>query len=603
MTTKLSAYLVYSSLAFGALLFAERLLPPGQAQTMPSIKRINISVNEMVYDPISKKIYASVPSSAGTSGNSITVIDPVTATTGPSVFIGSEPNKLAVSDDGKYLYVGLDGARAVRRFNIQTLSPKIQFPLGNNPFGEPLLAADIAVMPGCSETVLVARSTSSVSGGGTIAIYDNGVQRGPANPTETFSGAIAFGTSPVTVFVFSGLELKRVSITNDGLRSLDSTSGLIPGSGEIKVDGNLVFTTTGRVVDPIAKSLLGTFGNFPPYTPVEPDTAQGKVFFLQVASDSPVGNQTYRVAAFNQHTYLSIGSIDVPNVSGVPQSLIRFGRDGIAFNTRPYPFPVPSGTPQVFLITAPNLIGIPAGTTIVSAASFRPGSSSAEAITTVFGAGLTAEIARAETLPLPTTLGGASVKVKDNAGMERAAPLFFVSPAQINFLVPPGSIPGPATVTVMGGDGAVSTGATHITTVSPAIFSANTDGAGVPAAIAVRVRADNSQEIEAVAERDRPIPKLIPRPIDLGPDLGASSDKVFLVLFGTGLRGRSGLERIVARMGCDEAMVSFAGAQGNLAGLDQVNLLIPRSQIGRGEVDVVLTVDGATTNTVKINIK
>lgn len=603
MTKKLATVLVCLSLALGALLFAERLSQPGQAQTAPTIRTINLSVNEMVYDPISKKIYATVPSSAGANGNSITVIDPVTANVGPSVFVGSEPNKLAISDDGKYLYVGLDGAAAVRRFNVQTLTPETQFTLGNEQFGGPLLASDIAVMPGCSDTVLIARASSSSSSSGTIAVYDNGVRRGPANPTENFSGAVAFGISPVTAFVFNGSDLRRVGITSNGLRSLDNTGGLLTsGSAETKVDGNLIFTPAGRVVDPIAKSILGTFSNVSSAI-VEPETAQGKVFFLRSASDFPGGgNQTYRIVAFNQHTFLPLGSVDVPNVNGSPRSLVRFGQDGIAFNVRANP-PITSGNPQVFLVTAPNLIGTPAGTTITSAASFRSGSSSAEAITSVFGAGLTAMTAAADTLPLPTTLAGTTVTVKDNAGTERAAPLFFVSPTQINFLLPTGSIPGPATVTVTGSSGATSTSATHITTVSPAIFTANADGAGVPAAIAVRVKADNSQIIETVAQMDSATNRFVPRPIDLGPDLGANSDRVFLIVFGTGLRGQSGLARAVARIGCDEAVVSFAGAQGTLAGLDQANLLIPRSQIGHGEVDVAITFDGATTNTVKINVR
>src|SRR5262249_43323996 len=149
----------------------------------------------------------------------------------------------------------------------------------------------------------------------------------------------------------------------------------------------------------------------------------------------------------------------------------------------------------------------------------------------------------------PTTLGETTVKVKDNTGMERAAPLFFVSPMQINFLTPAGSIPGPATVTVTGSNGATSTGATQINTVSPGLFTANSDGAGAPAAIVVRVKSDNTQEIEAVAQLDSTTNKFVPRPIDLGPDAGASSDRVFLILFGTGLRGRSGLSRIIARIG------------------------------------------------------
>ena len=38
-------------------------------------------------------------------------------------------------------------------------------------------------------------------------------------------------------------------------------------------------------------------------------------------------------------------------------------------------------------------------------------------------------------------------------------------------------------------------------------------------------------------------------------------------------------------------------------GLDQINAALPRSLIGRGEMDLVLMVDGKTANTVKINIK
>jgi hypothetical protein len=45
------------------------------------------------------------------------------------------------------------------------------------------------------------------------------------------------------------------------------------------------------------------------------------------------------------------------------------------------------------------------------------------------------------------------------------------------------------------------------------------------------------------------------------------------------------------------------GAQGDFAGLDQVNIQIPRSLAGRGEVDLILTVDGVAANVVRISIK
>ena len=49
--------------------------------------------------------------------------------------------------------------------------------------------------------------------------------------------------------------------------------------------------------------------------------------------------------------------------------------------------------------------------------------------------------------------------------------------------------------------------------------------------------------------------------------------------------------------------VEYAGVQGEFIGLDQVNVKLPRTLIGRSEVEVMINVDGRLSNTVKINIK
>ncbi len=56
-------------------------------------------------------------------------------------------------------------------------------------------------------------------------------------------------------------------------------------------------------------------------------------------------------------------------------------------------------------------------------------------------------------------------------------------------------------------------------------------------------------------------------------------------------------------IGGGEAPVNYAGPQGGFVGLDQINVLIPRSLAGRGVVDVVLTVDGIPADTVQIVIQ
>src|SRR5713101_7372691 len=55
------------------------------------IRQMPITANDVIYNPSTKMLYASVPSSVGAGGNSIATIDPVTGAIGTSVFIGSEP--------------------------------------------------------------------------------------------------------------------------------------------------------------------------------------------------------------------------------------------------------------------------------------------------------------------------------------------------------------------------------------------------------------------------------------------------------------------------------------------------------------------------------
>jgi uncharacterized protein (TIGR03437 family) len=98
---------------------------------------------------------------------------------------------------------------------------------------------------------------------------------------------------------------------------------------------------------------------------------------------------------------------------------------------------------------------------------------------------------------------------------------------------------------------------------------------------------------------DQATGRFVPRPIDLGTE----TDLVFLVSYGTGWRYRSSLTASAATIGGANAQVQYVGPSIGFVGLDQCNILLGRNLIGRGIVDVKLTVDGITSNTVMINIK
>jgi uncharacterized protein (TIGR03437 family) len=237
----------------------------------------------------------------------------------------------------------------------------------------------------------------------------------------------------------------------------------------------------------------------------------------------------------------------------------------------------------------------------VSAASFDDDSGLApESITALFGVNLGDETQAASSLPLPTTLAGVSLKVTDSAGAERLAPLFFVSPGQINYVVPAGTANGLVALTVINAGVLVVAGEARIAAAAPGLYSANASGEGAAAALALRIKADGSQSYEPVAQFDpEEQNRFVPAPIELGP----AADQVFLVFYGAGLRYRSSLSAVSCSIGGVGSEAMFAGPAPGFAGLDQVNVRLPRSLAGRGEVDVELMVDGEAANPVRVSIR
>lgn len=237
--------------------------------------------------------------------------------------------------------------------------------------------------------------------------------------------------------------------------------------------------------------------------------------------------------------------------------------------------------------------------TLTNGASYAVGSLAPEAIGTLFGTSLASSTVSASTDPLPTTLGGVQVQVQDSAGVIRNAPLFYVSPTQISFENPSGTSVGAATITVLLNGSTVGQGTAIVEQLSPGIFAANANGQGVAAAVALRVKADGTQSAEPILQLNQTTNKYETVPLSIGD----ASDQLYLIAFGTGFRNRSSLANVTATIGGTTAGVSYAGAQGSFIGLDQANILIPSSLAGRGEVNVVLTVDGKSANPVTINVK
>lgn len=216
-----------------------------------------------------------------------------------------------------------------------------------------------------------------------------------------------------------------------------------------------------------------------------------------------------------------------------------------------------------------------------------------------FGSNLS-DITESATLPISTTLASRRILITDSSGAQQFARLLFVSPSQINYLMPPNMTDGPGTVRLLNeNDQVINVGFMQIFKLSPSIFTANGNGQGVPAAVILRVGPDDQRVYEPIAEYDVVTKRYVPIPIDIGPE----SEFVVLSLFGTGWRHLSLLTDVRVTIGNVECPVEYAGLQPTIEGLDQINIRLPRRLIGIGLAVLVVFVDGRSSNNVQIWIK
>jgi|GEM_PF-1954258 len=243
--------------------------------------------------------------------------------------------------------------------------------------------------------------------------------------------------------------------------------------------------------------------------------------------------------------------------------------------------------------------------TSVSAASFNLDRVvTSEMITAAFGVNLAATTETATSSPLPTALAGRRVIVLDSQGVERAAPLLFVSPAQVNYVTPPDLAAGSAAIKLVDeNNNVIKAGFVEIRKIAPAIFTANADGRGVPAAVILHVRPDGEWNYELVAQFDEAQKRFVPAPLDLGPE----SEFVVLALFGTGWRQVTDVSQVNVSIGTPGAQVSgsieYVGKQPTFEGLDQINVRLPRTLIGRGEVSVSVFINYVGANVVQLKFQ
>jgi uncharacterized protein (TIGR03437 family) len=166
----------------------------------------------------------------------------------------------------------------------------------------------------------------------------------------------------------------------------------------------------------------------------------------------------------------------------------------------------------------------------------------------------------------PTEMGNTSVRVNG-----RRAQMFYASPEQVNFYVPPETEVGLATVSVVNHDGFETRGTVRVVTSAPGIFTQSGTGSGEAIAL------DNFT--------------LRPSPFDV---TDARGDPGHLIIFMTGVRNAGNL---AITIGGRTSIVESIVPSPDLPGLDQVHVVLSSSLKGKSSVPLLVESEAAITDT------
>lgn len=297
-----------------------------------NVNIVNVITNDLVYDSNTDRIYVSLPSSNGSNGNSIGIINPDTNILENTVFIGSEPTVLAISDDGQYIYSGFSGSSTVRKFEVSTQTPGIQFTLGSDSSTGSFYVEDLEVMPGQVNTIAVSRRNNGFTPRHEgVAIYDNGVMRNNTTANHTGSNRIEF-TSENALIGYNNetteFGIRRMSINSSGVIVVDVTKSVLSG---FEVDfiyyNDRMYATNGTIVDTTnSLFVIGTFSDVN-----GPSVFDVNTNFVCYASYDFSGNITFK--RFNPDTFLLEDSLPISDAFGNVKSIITCGAGCYAFNS------------------------------------------------------------------------------------------------------------------------------------------------------------------------------------------------------------------------------------------------------------------------------
>ena len=143
------------------------------------VSQVSVLAADVVADDPRALLYVAVPAAASANASSVAIVDPVNATITGYVPVGFDPGRLALSDEGSYLYVAERNGPHIARLALPGMTLDATIVLPNDVHGQVTWPVDVKVQPGAPKTIAVGRDfkdDTQFQGDG-IVIYDDTTAR------------------------------------------------------------------------------------------------------------------------------------------------------------------------------------------------------------------------------------------------------------------------------------------------------------------------------------------------------------------------------------------------------------------------------------------
>jgi hypothetical protein len=287
----------------------------------PVIDVLDLNVQDLVFDPLRRRAYATLRAANLPDSQGLAIIDPFGRRVLSTMPVGASPAALALSDDRSTLWISVEGARAIRKLNLQVdppaLGPLVALPRGPGIYGE-TTAGSLQVLPGTPDSVVVSlrHPLTSYDYAG-LAVVDDGDGDGArflttsgycdaARLTGGPAGYLFAYNRLTTNFAFCSVHIAAQPV------ALKSTENLLTNfDNDIVYRDGRVYAFGGEVIDVSDPEAPRTAGRFAFSGAVLPQANR------RIVMMSPGRGATPTLRILEGETFTQVASVALPQLHGV----------------------------------------------------------------------------------------------------------------------------------------------------------------------------------------------------------------------------------------------------------------------------------------------